>query len=186
MMTVSLPHFPRTHPLPSGVVSATIQPEGMSVKKCCKGFCEHPQAFQNEVKLPMTFTWWPTWEARQKVNNVWSGMIGRWVPLPPRALGGGKDGHRWLSFRPSSRVVYHRAVMAVDSLTIQRAFRSMRFSVHRGGRESASWFPEVTAPSHLLLWVCELRSHCCLPVESAILCCLLKWQDQLGPCSVSV
>ena len=120
MMTMST--FPMTHPLPSrGRLCSNSTNEGLNVKKCCKGFCiDILKKLSRTVKFTYDLYLVTNGKHGKKVNNVWNGMIGEVSPLStPWALGGGgKDRHRWFSFRPSVQVVYHRAVMAVGSLTI--------------------------------------------------------------------
>ena len=120
MMTMST--FPMTHPLPSrGCLCSNSTNEGMNVKKCCKGFCiDILKKLSRTVKFTYDLYLVTNGKHGKKVNNVWNGMIGEVSPLStPWALGGGgKDRHRWFSFRPSVQVVYHRAVMAVGSFPI--------------------------------------------------------------------
>ncbi|KAM8951691.1 glutamate receptor ionotropic, NMDA 2A isoform 1-T2 [Lycaon pictus] len=67
--------------------------EGMNVKKCCKGFCiDILKKLSRTVKFTYDLYLVTNGKHGKKVNNVWNGMIGE--------------------------VVYHRAVMAVGSLTI--------------------------------------------------------------------
>ncbi|XP_027510757.1 glutamate receptor ionotropic, NMDA 2A isoform X1 [Corapipo altera] len=67
--------------------------EGTNVKKCCKGFCiDILKKLSKTVKFTYDLYLVTNGKHGKKVNNVWNGMIGE--------------------------VVYHRAVMAVGSLTI--------------------------------------------------------------------
>ncbi|XP_009863791.1 PREDICTED: glutamate receptor ionotropic, NMDA 2A-like, partial [Apaloderma vittatum] len=67
--------------------------EGINVKKCCKGFCiDILKKLSKTVKFTYDLYLVTNGKHGKKVNNVWNGMIGE--------------------------VVYHRAVMAVGSLTI--------------------------------------------------------------------
>ncbi|NWI14896.1 NMDE1 protein, partial [Crypturellus soui] len=67
--------------------------EGINVKKCCKGFCiDILKKLSRTVKFTYDLYLVTNGKHGKKVNNVWNGMIGE--------------------------VVYHRAVMAVGSLTI--------------------------------------------------------------------
>ncbi|XP_007498727.2 glutamate receptor ionotropic, NMDA 2A [Monodelphis domestica] len=67
--------------------------EGTNVKKCCKGFCiDILKKLSRTVKFTYDLYLVTNGKHGKKVNNVWNGMIGE--------------------------VVYHRAVMAVGSLTI--------------------------------------------------------------------
>lgn len=105
--------------------------EGTNVKKCCKGFCiDILKKLSKTVKFTYDLYLVTNGKHGKKVNNVWNGMIGEVSsPLGKRVP---KDSVMcgWALWRreelsadpgvccPCDQVVYHRAVMAVGSLTI--------------------------------------------------------------------
>lgn len=107
--------------------------EGTNVKKCCKGFCiDILKKLSKTVKFTYDLYLVTNGKHGKKVNNVWNGMIGEVSCLlgkrvPKEELSGvwlsSPGGRRcsvltFVGCSPCAQVVYHRAVMAVGSLTI--------------------------------------------------------------------